>query len=161
MNCNEFLESVLEEVSGDRESESHLAECSRCRSMLEVLSPLRAAGAAQMARLPRVDIKSTPQPQSVQLAADLAFRFSESVKPQSGQVQKTASHQRDRTWRYAMAFLAGAAASLAGVSVVNSNAVTQGTLKTSTCLWESKIDARLSEESLVRACVACHLVASN
>lgn len=160
MKCDEFLESVLENPTQGSRGNEHLASCQRCRAMMEVLSPLMWATESDAPSHSFLDLNVSPQPESVRLAADVANRLSCFEMHAVEQAKSVQATRKDLTWRYAIAFLAGAVASLAGVFTLNSSAVPMQTMNSTACLLGDEGISQMKSESLVRACVACHLVAS-
>ena len=161
MNCDEFVELVIEDAACGADAEEHLQSCSRCRSMQEVLSPLSHYSTSPAGGMKMVDLKGIPQSESVRVAETAAAMLSQQggATVNNGPVL-TAGSRHGTPWRFALAFLAGVATCLAGISVVQSGSVLFERAP-AVCLWNAEERLSDSGEEIVKACVACHFVAKN
>ncbi len=174
MNCYDTIDHLLssnQNVSSISELEEHLQGCPRCRSLVEVISPMLGDAAnPRMTEESSSDLEwlslgaSNPQSfNSVEVAQEAAKRLEESVQRRKAPQSSSQSARREHllnNLKFAAAFLVGVAASFGGIAVLRSESVPNPVHMDTTCLLGTDFDDSISSEKLVRSCMACH-IASN
>ncbi|TWT56758.1 hypothetical protein KOR42_01130 [Thalassoglobus neptunius] len=174
MNCDEFLDVILEDRPRSKDFDAHLDHCERCRCFVDVISPMLSAEQGRNVSQPKIDLQQSPSAENQKLAHSAAVELQQRLAP--ARFVTTASSHRESsatsraggaaTWKYLAAFLTGVATCLAGLSVVQSEARPHAYQTQTACLWGAEVETgpgegAIGEEALVKACVACHLVAQN
>ncbi len=174
MNCYDTIDHILSNDHKERsisKLDEHLQACPRCRSLVEVISPMLNASLVTESNDERVSVPTwSPQELTggeseiaIEFAQKSAMRLALATKTQ-GESKLSQLISRESRFmnklKFAAAFLAGVAASFGGIAVLRSESVPNESHMNSTCLLGSDFDDSTSSEKLVRSCMACH-IASN
>ena len=151
MNCDEFLDLLLENKDLDADADVHMSHCGRCRSMVDVLAPLNDLRVDGFAQSFNVDFSQQPSSNSVEIASSVAESLRSSVASQHAGAEQF--EKRPEIWKCVAAFFAGVAACLFGLAVVES---APPSVQPATCLRHEDVGTRMSKKQLVHACVTCH-----
>lgn len=155
MHCDQILDELLDfpETLAPEVLE-HLSQCARCSCLNEVLSPLKELHQSEEAQQSQIDFESSSSPDSDTLAVAQAAAMQ--LKTRSVE-NKASAKEQYRPLKYAVAFLAGVAASLGGIAVLRSEPIQPSHAIQTACLWESEFNSNQDESHFVRSCVACHI----
>lgn len=158
MTCDETIDILMSEDASQTEKlKSHLAECRRCRSLQEVLSPLASTGESASEVVPDSYFEgSVPTAEALAVAEKAATSLQQRVQTSRSRTQKVIQQ-----WKYMAAFAAGVAASLGGIAVLHSEPAPSVSDTATACLWSTEFNSQDSPSELVRSCVACHLATAH
>ncbi|MEW4489280.1 hypothetical protein AB1L42_14455 [Thalassoglobus sp. JC818] len=169
MNCDDFLDVILEDLPRSKDFETHLRQCDRCCCFVDVISPMLSGEQEREVPSPKFNFDQDSSVENQELAHSAAVQLQQRLAPEgfvtipSSQREFSPAKRdgRNATWKYMAAFLTGVATCLAGLSVVQSESRPHAYETQTACLWGTEVETGHSEEALVKACVACHLVAQN